>query len=1827
MKDNPEEIKRNRQTIQEFLETAFEFGEYSTDDAVAFILPLFKEVLTFHEEGLVGPFEKPQALFVTNHCLDIDENLAHEKLKNLLKIESLLIEKKSTSFEVVGTYKVDENIDNGHVQQKDSQVQVDMNLPLVTAAYIPGYRCFEMLFDHHDEQSDIFCLGLALGSIVFGLDLNDSEDLELFAEYRISPGHYNTRIHPTVTALIKEMTELDRKKRTQDLYDVIHRLEHYRDYDPEKQLDLSNISGWMNKELTNRSQVILNKLRNRLFDTSRRNRLLYYKPNARFVNLTVVSVPNVLHYQSIRPELLFTWNAEVAGKISSAKDVVLNKYLRFEDHAYLSTTLNKIRVEAQRNVQEYGFSQLKLVVCFLNWHNLKEDKQERIQSPLLLISVQLKKTKNLIEDTFTLQINDNIAEVNPVLANHLRELYGIRLPDFIDLEEMSMEKFYDLLKIQIEGAKQGVTLNYHDKPRIKFIHSIARQTVNQHRKRLRKAGHNLESYKNIEYSYSKENFKPLGLEIFRQRIESRPSYLEFLVNEDIIMPAHNLTGDQVTKERQTFVLAESENNPHSWDFDTCNIVLGNFNYKKMSLVRDYNLVIDQGIQNEVFENLFSPEPKKYDSENFDLNNSADWYHVVSADPTQTKAILKCRKGESYIIQGPPGTGKSQTITNLIADFVARGKSILFVCEKRAALDVVFYRLKQQGLDELCCYIHDSQTDKKEFIRNLKGTYEDFTRNRMDANKIKQTRTDLIQKMKQNLDVLHQFHQSHISSTEESGMPLRSLMDRIAELEDCYLKLDAKQEELIPSYSNWLQFGEKIKELAKAMEDADSDETFAEHPFSYIRENIFSREQPYTYLEDALTESGKLLNEILSGMNERKVESGMIHSWEQLKELVEDALLLNPLVQTGNLQLISLNSAGAINFNNDIRAYQNEIVEHQKKEGKNIHWTNRFTEQDTETALQLAISKEKSFLKFLNGGWRALKKQMLAAYDFTKHQIKPSITLVLQQLLDEYKSSSQLHLNRKKLENTYRIQDLEEFCKSITALRSKQSDVQINYLMNHNDSENLISQLYKQYPVLTRLEKILQEFLHDHSKKNVNEISDIIENIKANLGALPNLLPVLKNYAQFPENVRNLLRGIAGNTKELEAAMAGKSLQNFYRSNKVFSNIGFTAVEDVILQLSRAYKQILILNGQQIRSNVREHFLGHVDLSNMALSQLDTQKRQFKKEYSEGRKILENEFAKSMRYKSIRELTEKESGAVLKDLKPIWLMSPLSVSDSLPLSTRYFDVIIFDEASQITLEEGIPSLYRAPQTIIVGDDKQMPPSNFFTVKAEDPDDLEAEMTDEDDEWLSNDTDSLLVQGARKLDSVMLGWHYRSRYETLISYSNHAFYEGGLLTIPDKTVHHTERESIIVNQPEDALKFAGALYDRSISYHHLPTGIYEKRSNQHEANYIAQLVKELLFQEKKESIGIVAFSQEQQNTIEDALTALAAKDKKFEQLLEEAYIRVEDDQFVGLFVKNLENVQGDERDIIIMSVCYGFDTRKKMLMNFGPINKKGGEKRLNVIFSRAKRHMAVVGSIHHFNITNEYNEGANYFKRFLHYAELISTGNMTLARTILDGLLVKKNVEIEESVKSSAIASQIKKQLEELGWIVDAQIGQSSFKCSLAVKLKPEDKEYSLAILLDDNLHYGNSNLLEQYYQRPEILKSFGWRTIHVFAKDWISNPQKVIEQIVKRMNEDITAEDKIELPEFNFINLGKTKDQNGGNDNSKETPYDHLVFTRLTFTDETSNKFWEAATDGSKLIVRFGRVGTRGQIQIKTFVNEAAVNTEKEKMIRGKETKGYQLNKE
>jgi len=621
----------------------------------------------------------------------------------------------------------------------------------------------------------------------------------------------------------------------------------------------------------------------------------------------------------------------------------------------------------------------------------------------------------------------------------------------------------------------------------------------------------------------------------------------------------------------------------------------------------------------------------------------------------------------------------------------------------------------------------------------------------------------------------------------------------------------------------------------------------------------------------------------------------------------------------------------------------------------------------------------------------------------------------------------------------------------------------------------------------------------------------------------------------------------------------------------------------------------------------------------------------------------------MRFKSIRDLAAGNTGQVIQDLKPIWLMSPLSVSDTLPLDPNLFDVVIFDEASQIPLEEAIPAIYRSNQAIVVGDEMQLPPTTFFASARGEEESVIVEEEGERFE-VDLDSDSFLTQSATNLPSTLLAWHYRSRYESLISFSNAAFYSGNLFTIPDRQRALANQTELLVTASDQGGPNVDGLLARSISFHFMENGVYMDRRNPSEAAYIAQLVRGLLQRDTKFSIGVVAFSEAQQAEIEDALVLLADKDSTFAAQLESEYVREENDVFCGLFVKNLENVQGDERDIIIMSVCYGHDTNGRMLMNFGPINQRGGEKRLNVIFSRAKHHMAIVSSIRHHDITNDYNDGANSLKNFLQYAEAVSKGDATLARRVLENLNPLSRKALAPLSKGDAVVEGLAAALRSRGYAVDLNVGQSKFRCDLAVR-SDADSLYQLGILVDTDGHYANPNLLDRYLMQPSILRAFGWRFALVLTKDWYHNPEDVLVRIEKLLKGDETAEDaepeKEELPEVvapvaaqevsapmppappaQIVSAESASTAAPDESDPVETPpvpgraSAPASVRHFEFIGGSSRKFWEITVSGNSFTVRFGRIGTAGQEQTKAFAEEAKAAREAEKLIAEKVKKGY-----
>lgn len=1837
-----------------FLESGIARGGFETDDTLAALLPLMKQVLAAHGAGLVAPLEGIQDLLITERgFVMFSPAKVGPPQKNTSKVEELQ-SPASHGVEVVAESRRTADIDAASLTVSDLCASTGEG-GITTPVFLIHYRSWEHAIGHHDELTDIFSLGMLLASVACGLDFTDPGELEMFTVNRTNLFGVNRRLNPVLASVIVQMTELNRHKRAPDLAQVISRLENYREQ-PEE-FDFARIQGFKESGLTGKRRLIQSHLRDRLFEISRRNRLIYFKPTLQTLNLTIASVPLVLDYRNIRLEQLFVWHPELAAAITEGSPMSLGKYLRFEDAPYIPGVLDKIISEARRDRAEFGFAQLRLVLCFLRWNNLKEAPAERIHSPLLLLPVELTKKKG-VRDHYVLDPMTSEAEVNPALRHHLKELYNLNLPETVDLRETSLDQFYEALKAQIQASEPGVTVNKIDRPQIELVHEKARQRVDQYRRRMKLKARAARSIAKPDYSYDRENLRPLGLQLFLEKVRPAPMPLRDVVGAapqirlphivDPELPPD--TGRVLEAERQMFSLREGDNqNPYSWDFDLCSLTLGNFNYRKMTLVRDYAKLIETDMASTAFDRVFSLNPKPPEEAPPPPLELNDQHLVIPCDVTQATAIARARTGASYIIQGPPGTGKSQTITNLIADYVARGKRVLFVCEKRAAIDVVFHRLRQQGLDELCCLIHDSQTDKKAFIQNLKQTYEKFlSQSELDEDADK-SRAATLRAMEQDLASLRRFSEAMRLVHEHTGLPFRSLLRRLVEIRGHALELPPQVEDILPDYALWLNHGEVVGRLQAALQEVGEDLCFAKHPLRWLGRGVLEADRPLEALAAHLDQSEELLDAIESALELSGLPGELWDTFEEIRAILEFAVRVRPLAER-NLAGVLTRSPDAAEFDALAAEFDDKSRALQQAREKASGWRDPISPDDTQNALAQARSFERSLFRFLQPAFWRLKKTLEARYDFSRHAVAPAWSKILAELAAQHEAEAAFASLSEKACKQWQTDDAQAFRNFVIELRSDRRTAHpsvkalIQQLVQSDEAASFVENLAGIQERFTQLDGTLQFLLAEHQRFDFPELTEVLGKLREQIGVLAELLPVLGEFTELPEPFSHALRHAPVPLNEFEAAIAHKSMNGVYRQDRAVNRFEGRALARKMEQLEKHYGEWLGMNSRCLRAAVRRKFLEHVNISSQPASQLDAGQKAFKKAYAAGRRDLEHEFGKTMRFKSIRDLAADNTGAVIQDLKPIWLMSPLSVSDTLPLDPNLFDVVIFDEASQIPVEEAIPAIYRSHQVIVVGDEMQLPPTTFFAAGRSEEESVAIEEEGERFE-VDLDSDSFLTQSATNLPSTLLAWHYRSRYESLISFSNAAFYSGNLFTIPDRQRALADRLELRVTSTEQAATNVEHLLARSISFHFMEHGVYGDRRNPTEAGYIAQLVRGLLQRQTGLSIGIVAFSEAQQSEIEDALSRLAEEDSTFATQLEAETVREENDQFCGLFVKNLENVQGDERDIILMSVCYGHDAGGRMLMNFGPINQRGGEKRLNVIFSRAKHHMAVISSIRHHDITNDYNDGANSLKNFLQYAEAISRGDEAGARRVLENLNPLARKALSPASRNDAVAEGLAAALRSRGYAVELNVGQSRFRCDLAVRAR-SDSLYQLGILVDTDAHYATSNLLDRYLMQPSILRAFGWRFALVLTKDWYHNPDDVLARL-ERMLQGQEAEEEPAVEAEEPMVVAPAVEESKPEPVATAPPPSKAPLTsaaevseqsaklppvatqaavgpsrRFEFIGGSSQKFWEISVAGNSFTVRFGRIGAGGQSQTKTFADEAKASREAEKLIAEKVKKGY-----
>jgi len=445
-------------------------------------------------------------------------------------------------------------------------------------------------------------------------------------------------------------------------------------------------------------------------------------------------------------------------------------------------------------------------------------------------------------------------------------------------------------------------------------------------------------------------------------------------------------------------------------------------------------------------------------------------------------------------------------------------------------------------------------------------------------------------------------------------------------------------------------------------------------------------------------------------------------------------------------------------------------------------------------------------------------------------------------------------------------------------------------------------------------------------------------------------------------------------------------------------------------------------------------------------------------------LLRKEIGKRMRHIPVRQLINRIP-TLLPRLKPCVLMSPLSVAQYLESSHETFDVVIFDEASQIPVWDAIGAIARGRQLIIVGDPKQLPPTNFFATSTDDEDDL----TPDEYKDMESILDELMTLGLRH---KRLRWHYRSRHEGLITFSNRQYYDNDLLTFPSP-----EREM------------------GGVRFHHIPDARYDKgksRTNRIEAQ---TLVRELVFRLRnpsasQRSFGVVTFSQAQQALIENLLDEERRKYPEIEcHFGDEPPVEGE-----PVFVKNLENVQGDERDVILFSICYGMDEAGKISMNFGPLNREGGERRLNVAVTRAKHEVIVFSGLRgeQIDLTRTQRRGVRDLKYFLDYAE---RGPIALAAATSGASLEDVDSEFERMVAN---------RIREAGYDVHHQVGCSGYRIDLAIVDPSAPGRYLLGVECDGATYHRAATARDRDKLRQAVLEGLGWKLYRIWSTDWWHN---------------------------------------------------------------------------------------------------------------------------
>ncbi len=1063
----------------------------------------------------------------------------------------------------------------------------------------------------------------------------------------------------------------------------------------------------------------------------------------------------------------------------------------------------------------------------------------------------------------------------------------------------------------------------------------------------------------------------------------------------------------------------------------------------------------------------------------------DCFQVMDADSSQQSAILAAKRGLSMVIDGPPGTGKSQTITNIIAECLSAGKTVLFVAEKSAALEVVKRRLESVSLGDFVLELHSRKARKKLVLQELQRVLNKADPaprvNEIEARELLQSRTRLNEYQRQ----LH----APLGKLEISPFHAISRATKLADQPEPTCQ--------IPDVLGWsrellLDADEKLNTLDTRLARVGD---CSKHPWrgaGVVPHGLEARQ----LVLGRCKELADAIVVCLSNAAGVAAELGAkpCATLEQITHLLADSKLL---LQSPQLSAASVSDSRWNGLSPGLQQWLNLGLERQKRKAE---WSKLVTAAAEDVAWQDVLSRrdahKSSLLRWLRPSWYQDNRRMKT------HMLSGSLPPVEQQLVLLSHLVRSADLRKKIEESSASFSDLfgpawvgpdsdwvllKRYAESAVAIRQMVVKESIETsaaqrLAASDECASLARTVAALEQSLTQLAIAWKQWLDSIQTDEKTWLGadfsrEPLAGLRERLSALPSAIDLLQDWVDLRSIIVNCQNGSLASfvtwSCSADGAVARGRLAATFQRHFYRLWIDQAAAQRPALQSFR---------GEEHEAAIRRFVdldCSWLEASRHRLNALITQNRpdinhSAHKQSKLG--ILQAEIRKKTRHMPLRKLFSS-AGEVVQSIKPCFMMSPLSVAQYLAPGGIEFDVVIFDEASQVEPADAYGAVARGRQLLLVGDENQLPPTSFFTKTDTD----EPVDDDEDDEVRAGDLESILSLGVVRLaDRCSLRWHYRSRHASLIQFSNEKFYDGRLRVFPSP---HTDCAEL------------------GLAFQYVEAAVYKRGSGRYnpvEATAVAEAVMRHAAATPQLSLGVGTLNVPQQLAIQDEIERLRRAapnpdtDKFFESNAEEPF-----------FVKNLESIQGDERDVIFLSVGFGKDASGRLHSNFGALNSEGGWRRLNVLITRARRRCVVFSSIRAADmaLTGTQPRGIVALKEYLDAAE---HGRIRAA-------------EVAGQDHDSEFEAEVCRAVREKGWTVDAQVGCAGFSIDLAVVDPESPGRYMLGIECDGATYHSLPTARDRDRLRQEVLENLGWKIHRIWSTDWFGRPRHVLDKLLQRLD--------------------------------------------------------------------------------------------------------------